>query len=310
MAINVFQIVILTSAKFNLLYFYTIFTGNLSTLKVEEGKELGSLGWEDLVTLKRSIAGELKSVTDRLVDIDRNQFRTIIAAIRSQKKILDSTNERLRQVRAEIDKHNSDLLSVSEKISQSKNFLSMMEARLPTEGEEELHSIIATNQSLIDSKQYKSEREKGEIHSRIKEASMKLEAIKATRTIKEQYALLTQQSAEIGSVIEALNGERDTLWAKSAEVNAEMDKLYDTKRKLAAERDERLAEYEGIAKRFDAINARLDEMSAMRKRQREEYGYNLPSDALFKVKETAKKKLESGSKLSLDELRLLYSEKD
>ena len=35
-----------------------------------------------------------------------------------------------------------------------------------------------------------------------------------------------------------------------------------------------------------------------------------PSDALFKVKETARKKLESGSKLSFDELKLLYSEKD
>ncbi|AIF83969.1 hypothetical protein NTE_01910 [Candidatus Nitrososphaera evergladensis SR1] len=275
-----------------------------------DGKALESLGWEDLVTLKRKVAGDLKSVTDRLVDIDRNQFRAIVTAIKTQKTALDSVTERARQVRAEVDKRNSDLLSISEKISQSKNFLSMMEARLPAEKEEELQAIVASNQALVDAKQYKGEREKGEILSKIKDASMKMEAIKAIRTIKDQYVMLTQQSADIGNAVKALNDERDALRVRTAEINVEMDKLYDAKRKLAAERNLRLAEYEDIVKHFDAINARLDEMSAMRKRQREEYGYNLPSDALFKVKETARKKLESGSKLSLDELRLLYSEKD
>ncbi|HVX02309.1 MAG TPA: hypothetical protein VHA09_04080 [Nitrososphaera sp.] len=275
-----------------------------------EDKALESLGWEDLVTLKRKVAGELKGVTERLVDIDRNKFHSIVTAIRAHKTALDSATERLKQVKAEVNKHNSDLLSVSEKISQSKNFLSMMEARLPEEKEEELQAAVASNQALIDAKQYKGEREKGEILSRIKDASMKMEAIKAVNTIKEQYALLVQQSTDIGNAINALNDERNILNSKAAEINLEMDKLYDSKRRLAAERELRLAEYEETVRRFDAINARLDEMSAMRKRQREEYGYNLPSDALFKVKETAKKKLESGSKLSLDELRLLYSEKD
>ncbi|MEO9364049.1 MAG: hypothetical protein ABI348_09130 [Nitrososphaera sp.] len=279
-------------------------------MEAEGDKALESLGWEDLVAQKRKVAGDLKGVTDRLVDIDRNQFHALVASIKAQKTALDLATERLKQVKIEVDKHNSDLLSVSEKISQSKNFLSLMEARLPTEKEEELQAIVASNQALIDGKQYKGEREKGEILSRVKEASMKMEAIKATRTIKDQYATLVQQSADIGNAVKVLNDERDTLRARMAEINLEMDKLYDAKRKLAAERNLRLAEYESIARRFDAINARLDEMSAMRKRQREEYGYNLPSDALFKVKETARKKLESGSKLSLDELRLLYSEKD
>ncbi len=54
----------------------------------------------------------------------------------------------------------------------------------------------------------------------------------------------------------------------------------------------------------------LDAMSEMRRKQRKEYGYLLQSDALFKVKEEAEKKLRSGSKLSLEELKLLYGEKD
>lgn len=272
--------------------------------------EIGSIGWDDLVALRRKVAGELKDVTDRLVDIDRNQFRTIVSEIKQQRSAFDGANERSRQLKAELEKHNSDLLAVSEKISQSKNFLSMMEARLPSESEDDLQKVVSSNQALVDSKQYKSEREKSEILSRVKDASMKIEAVKATRTIKEQYAALLQQSADIGNAAKALNDERETLRAKANGANAELDRLYDAKRALAAEREKYLAAYESTVKRFDQINARLDEMSAMRKRQREEYGYNLPSDALFKVKEMARKKLEEGSKLSLDELRLLYSERD
>jgi uncharacterized coiled-coil DUF342 family protein len=49
-------------------------------------------------------------------------------------------------------------------------------------------------------------------------------------------------------------------------------------------------------------------MANMRKRQREEYGNALPKDTLFKLKEEAKKKMDSGSKLSLEELKLLYGD--
>ncbi len=268
------------------------------------------MGWDEFVALKRKIAAELKESTDRLVDIDRNQLHAISLNIREHKSSFDSAAERLKQARSEIDKYNAGLLAVSEKMSQSKNFLSIMEARLPKEREEELQSAIAKNQSLIDNKEFKGEREKSEILSRIKDTSMKVEAIKATRTIREQYVALEGESSKIGEFLRALNTECDALRAEVAMENAELDKLYDGKRALMAERERRLAAYGEIVKRFEEVNARLDEMSAMRKKQREEYGYNLPSDELFKIKETARKKLESGSKLSLDELKLLYSEKD
>lgn len=268
------------------------------------------MGWEELVALKRKVASELKESTDKIVDIDRNHLRAIAVGIKEHKSAYDSATERLRKARSEIDGHNSSLLRVSEKMSQSKNFLSIMEARLPKESEDELQAGITKNQALIDTKEFKGDREKNEILSRIKEASMKVEAIKATRTTKEQYVVLAEESAKIGDSIRTLNAECDTLRTKIAQENGELDKLYDSKRALMAEREKLLATYGSIAKRFESINARLDQMSAMRKRQREEYGYNIPSDALFKVKETARKKLESGSKLSFDELKLLYSEKD
>lgn len=273
-------------------------------------ENLESLGWDNLVALKRKFAAELKGLTDKIVNIDRNQFRAINDSIREQKSALDVHAERLKQIRFEVEKCNAELLAVSEKISQSKNFLSIIEARLPSEKEDELQAAMQKNQALIDGKDYRSEREKNEIMSRVKDASMKLEAIKATRTIKEQLSKLGQESVSISSAIRQLDEERESLRIKIGEINGELDRLYNTKRKLAPERDLHLAKYDELAKQFDAINARLDAMSEMRKKQREEYGYGLPSDALFKVKEEARKKLEAGSKLSFEELRLLYGEKD
>lgn len=273
-------------------------------------KDLESRGWDDLLAMKRKLSGELKEITDKIVDVDRSQFYSITSSIKEQRTMLDAHAKRLKQVRAEVEKRNAELLGISEKIAQSKNFLSMMETRLPSEKEEELQATVLSNQAFIDSKNYRSEREKNETLSRIKEASMKIEAIKATRTIKEQLAQLNQESTNTANTIKQLDKEHDSVRGKVAEINNIVDKLYYSKRKLAADRDSYLAQYDGIAKQFDAINARLDAMAKMRRKQREEYGYNLPNDALFKVKENARKKLESGSKLSFEELKLLYGEKD
>jgi uncharacterized coiled-coil DUF342 family protein len=273
-------------------------------------KDLESLGWDDLIAQKRQLTSELKDLSEKIIDIDRNQFRSIGNSIKEQRSLLDAHTERLKQIRFEVDSRNSELLSVSQKLSQSRNFLSLMEARLPSEKEEDLQAVVRKNQDIIDAKDYKSEREKNEILSRIKDATMKLEAIKATRTIREQFSHLNQESANINNAIKQLNEERNSLRSKISETNARLDSLYDSKRKLTSEHQSYLGRYDSIAKQFDAINARLDSMSEMRRKQRKEYGYIQQSDALFKVKEEAKKKLQSGSKLSLEELKLLYGDKD
>lgn len=273
-------------------------------------KDLESLGWNDLVAQKRQLTSELKELSDKIIDIDKNQLRSIGNNIREQRSLLDSHTERLKQIRTEVESHNSKLLSVSEKLSQSRNFLSMMEARIPSEKEEDLQTVIRKNQDRIDAKDYRSEREKDEILSRIKDATMKLEAIKATRTIREQFSQLSQESASINNMIKQLDEERNLLRDKISRINAALDSLYDSKRKLTSEHQSYLRRYDSIAKQFDAINERLDSMSEMRRKQRKEYGFVQQNDALFKVKEEAKKKLQAGSKLSFEELKLLYGDKD
>ena len=289
--------------------FYIILFSNNTALPADN-TGLKSLGWDELVVLKRKLAAELKELTGKILEIDKNQLRAITDSIREKKNVLDAHTERLKRLRSEVEKRNSELLTVSENISKSKNFLSVMEIRLPPEREEELQKIAQKNQALVDSKDYRSEREKSEILSRVKEASMKIEATKATRTIKEQFSRLMEESASINAAIRQLDEERDSLRTKISEINGTLDKLYDAKRKLAPERELHLSKYSDIAMELDAINERLDAMSEMRKKQREEYGYDLPSDALFKVREEARKKLEAGSKLSFEELKLLYGEKD
>jgi uncharacterized coiled-coil DUF342 family protein len=281
-------------------------------LAAEQGERrvAEGLGWDELVAQKRKLSNDLKTITERLVDIDKNKLHALAINIREKRAESDTANDLMRQIRNEIEKNNAELLSVSEKLSQSKNFLSIMEARLPTENEESLHKAIGDIQQLLDASKYTTDREKNDLMSRSKEASMKLEAIKATRIIRDQYAQLTQESTKISSKIAQLDLERDAIRTKLAELNASLDRLYDTKRSISAERESSLLEYDRTAREFDVVNARLDSMAEMRRKQREEYGHGLPSDALYKVKETARKKLEAGGKLTFEELKLLYGEKD
>ena len=272
-------------------------------------RNLESLGWDELVSIKRRLSGHIKELTNNLMDVERDQFRSINDSIHKEKNILNGLLQRSKQIRTEIQNSNSQLFSVSEKISQSKNFLGMMEYRMPAEKEDRLLQILQSNQELLDLKRYRNEREKNEILTLVKDASMKLEAIKAIRIIRDQLSGLGSESETISKSLKLLEEELQTVQMKIAESNNSINSLFDSKRRLSADREKYLNKYNETAAGLEKVNARLNLMSEMREKQRQEYGHGLPSDALFKVKETAKKKLESGSKLSFDELKLLYSEK-
>lgn len=272
-------------------------------------RNLESLGWDELVSKKRRLSGHIKELTNNLIDVERDQFRSVNDSIHKEKNVLNGLLQRSKQIRTEIQNNNSRLFSVSEKISQSKNFLGMMEYRLPAEKEDRLLQILQSNQELLDLRRYRNEREKNEILTLVKDASMKLEAIKAIRIIRDQLSGLGSESENISNSLKLLEEELQTVQMKIAESNNSINSLFDSKRRLSADREKYLNKYDETAAGLEKVNARLNLMSEMREKQRQEYGHGLPSDALFKVKETAKKKLESGSKLSFDELKLLYSEK-
>jgi uncharacterized coiled-coil DUF342 family protein len=280
----------------------------LTTTDQNPSARIENLGWDDLVTLKRRLSGRVKELSEKIIDIERNRFRSINNNIHVEKNNLNNFLERTKQIRSQVQSKNSQLLSISEKISQSKDFLSMMESRISSDAEGHLFQSLNMLQKALDEKRYKSPREKNEILSSIKETSMKIEALKAIRIIKDQMREFDKESENLRNSLNLLDEEYRSLQRKISEINKIIDELFDLKRQLPAERKIYLKEYNEDLLQLEKINGRLDYMANMRKRQREEYGNALPKDTLFKLKEEAKKKMDSGSKLSLEELKLLYGD--
>jgi len=280
----------------------------LTTTDQNPSARIENLGWDDLVTLKRRLSGRVKELSEKIIDIERNRFRSINNNIHVEKNNLNNFLERTKQIRSQVQSKNSQLLSISEKISQSKDFLSMMESRISSDAEGHLFQSLNMLQKALEEKQYKSPREKNEILSSIKETSMKIEAQKAIRIIKDQMREFDKESENLRNSLNLLDEEYRSLQRKISEINKIIDELFDLKRQLPAEREIYLKEYNEDLLQLEKINGRLDYMANMRKRQREEYGNALPKDTLFKLKEEAKKKMDSGSKLSLEELKLLFGD--
>ena len=270
--------------------------------------DLESLNWDDLVSLKRSLLKQIKDLTDKIIGIEKNQFRLVNENIQQEKNKVVNMTKRLAQIRTEMNSNNSQLLTISEKISKSKNFVSTMIPRLPSENEVDLARILESSQILVDKKRYKNEREKNETLTVMNDASMKLEAIKAIRAVTEQLADLNTEAEEIKMILKILDTECQTLQPKITDIHNEIDKLFEDKRRQAAEHQSCLKDYDEFLATLDRINSRLDAMAQWRKKHRQEYGYRHGEEALFKVKESAKKKFEAGAKLSFEELKLLYSE--
>ena len=280
----------------------------MTTTDQNPSARIENLGWDDLVTSKRRLSGRVKELSEKIIDIERNRFRSINNNIHVEKNNLNNFLERTKQIRSQVQSKNSQLLSISEKISQSKDFLSMMESRISSDAEGHLFQSLNMLQKALDEKRYKSPREKNEILSSIKETSMKIEALKAIRIIKDQMREFDKESENLRNSLNLLDEEYRSLQRKISEINKIIDELFDLKRQLPAESKIYLKEYNEDLLQLEKINGRLDYMANMRKRQREEYGNALPKDTLFKLKEEAKKKMDSGSKLSLEELKLLFGD--
>ena len=281
----------------------------MSSTDLNPRADLESLGWNELVALKRELSSFLREITNKIIKIEDTDFRSLNDNIQKEKDNLNSLVLRSKQIRAEIDSNNSKLYDTSKKISEAKNFLSIMESRLPSEKEADLLKIIDSNQKLLDEKIYKNERERIEIISSLNDVKMKREAIKAIHSIKEQLAQYNTYSETLNRSLKTSYEEQQSLQRIILESQKNINTLFISRRNASDERQAYLKQYEAYLSHLDRINSRLDAMAEVRKKQRQEYGHNFPHDALFKVKEEAKKKLEKGSKLSFEELKLLYSEK-
>lgn len=269
-----------------------------------------SLGWNDLLLLKRKFSASIREVTQEIIDIDNNKVPRVNQEIHEQKIGLNGSVVKSRQNRLGIQSANSDLLALSEKIRQSKNFLGMIQSRLPQEKEESLIHVAKFNESLINGGKYSSAREKDQILSLVKDASMKVDALKAFRTIKEQLQQLESQCEGTKKSIRTLDDESQSLQREISQCKRKIKNLFDSKHQIIAERADFLLKYNGISIQLDKINAQLDIIAGERRRQKQDNFRAVYNVNISEAKESAKKKLQSGAKLSLEELRLLYDENE
>lgn len=271
---------------------------------------IGSLHWNDLVLMKRNLSLSIREVTQRIIDIDTNTLPRLNQEIQKTKKELKELIVKSNRIRMSIQSANSDLLDLSGKIRQSKNFLSIMQNRLPEETEETLLRVSKFNQSLIDGGNYGSTREKDQILSIIRDASMKMDAMRAFRAIKEQLQQLESQCQVSKISIRTLDDESRLLQREISKCKGQIQNLFNTKHQAIEEREDRLSKYNQISMQLEKVNAQLDLLAEARKRQRQDQPRPVYSANISKAKEFAKKKLQSGAKLSLEELRLLYDESE
>ena len=270
----------------------------------------GSLHWNDLVLKKRNLSLSIREVTQRIIDIDTNALPRLNQEIQKTKKELKDLIVKSNHIRMSIQSANSDLLDLSGKIRQSKNFLSIMQNRLPEETEETLLCVSKFNQSLIDGGNYGSTREKDQILSIIRNASMKMDAMRAFRAIKEQLQQLESQCQVSKISIRTLDDESRLLQREISKCKGQIQNLFNTKHQAIEEREDCLSNYNQISMQLEKVNAQLDLLAEARKRQRQDQPRPVYSTNISKAKEFAKKKLQSGAKLSLEELRLLYDENE
>jgi hypothetical protein len=269
-----------------------------------------SLGWNDLVLLKRKLSSSLRQITQNIINIDTDRLPRVNQQIHEDKTALNGLITKSKNKQMDIKAANAELLGLSEKVRQSKNFLSIMQNRLPQEREDSLLHIAKVNESLIDERKYRSTREKDQILSIIRDASMKIEAIKAFRTIRDQLQRLESQSELTRKSLLILEEENQSLQLEISRCKKRIQTSFDSKYQIIAERSGCLSEYNEMSLQLEKLNSQMDLAADQRRKQRQEQIRPVYNSNISKAKELARKKLQSGAKLSLEELRLLYDEKE
>ena len=273
-------------------------------------KDVESLNWDELLNMKRSLSSYLKETSNNIIEIERSKIQPLSSKIHSTSDELKLLLKKSRELRSSIKSENSEFLAISLKISHSKDFLITMESRITDEPEEELTRSIKTLADNIEEKHYGTESEKNRIAQELKDKSMKMEAVKAVKTIKQGLDQLNQQADAFKENIRILNSENEDLDNRLNNCRVAVDLLYNERRKYSSERSTLLDTYNATLEKLELINLQMDKLAKVRRQHLHLSGQRINDSAILKVKEEAKRKLDSGSKMSFEELKILYSDGD
>jgi chromosome segregation ATPase len=266
--------------------------------------------WADLVANKRQFAKELREITDKIVEAD-NIISDYEQNIKTKKNETKDCLHKIILFKEDLRNFNSELLAVSDKISQSKGFLSLVEKRLPKGDEAELIENMSKLKEKIDSPDFQS---KNDMLEQYRKASMNLEAVKAVRTVREQITKLGDDSKNLSNKIMKIEAEMISLEARISQNQVAIEKILSSKNSIQDKRETLMAEYNNVLSSLDGVNKKLDLLATDRKKfsTAKQGGYYSSRDeyesSMIEFKQRAERKMKAGEKLTLDELRIIFQE--
>lgn len=266
--------------------------------------------WADLVANKRQFTKELREITDKIVEAD-DTISDYEQNIKTKKNETKDCLHKIILFKEDLRNFNSELLAVSDKISQSKGFLSVVEKRLPKDDEAELIENMRKLKEKIDSPDFQS---KNDMLEQYRNASMNLEAVKAVRTVREQITKLVDDSKNLSNMIMKIEAEMISLEARISQNQVAIEKISSSKNSIQERREILMAEYNNVLSSLDGVNKKLDLLATDRKKlsATRQGGYYSSRDeyesSMIEFKQSAERKMKAGEKLSLDELRIIFQE--
>ena len=266
--------------------------------------------WADLVANKRLFAKELREITDKIVEAD-DTISDYEQNIKTKKNETKDCLHKIILFKEDLRNFNSELLAVSDKISQSKGFLSVVEKRLPKDDEAELIENMRKLKEKIDSPDFQS---KNDMLEQYRNASMNLEAVKAVRTVREQITKLVDDSKNLSNLIMKVEAEMISLEARISQNQVAIEKISSSKNSIQETREILMAEYNNVLSSLDGVNKKLDLLATDRKKlsATRQGGYYSSRDeydtSMIEFKQSAHRKMMAGEKLTLDELRIIFQE--
>jgi chromosome segregation ATPase len=267
-------------------------------------------GWTDLIASKRSLSKELRELTTQVINIDSTISELGLGMKAEKAEVRDYVN-RINALRENIANFNRELFQTSEKISQSKGFLTIMQNRLPKEDADTLQAELNTCRTELDNNAKKSEIKRNDALERYKIMTMALEAIKAVKAVNEQCLALREHSKNLTVRIARANYEISQLESNIAQNNNAIERLISSKAAIQEKRESMMLQYNKVLAHLESVNRRLDSIAKTGRK------LNIPSsylsqsknyDLISEFKQGAQRKLKAGEKLTLDELRMVFEE--
>src|SRR5262245_50798774 len=138
--------------------------------------------WAKLVADRRSLSKELRDLTTQMIEVD-STISESTHGIKSEKTKIRNCVGRISFLREHITELNAELLQISQKLDQSKAFLTLMQNRLPKEKEDSIRAELESLKTELDNKLRTSVISRNDALERYKNMTMTLEAIKAVKTV-------------------------------------------------------------------------------------------------------------------------------